>query len=118
MVSESNALFVTARYRSLGETYTLARFAGGLRAAGWRVDFLAFEFAAAFLREQQMPVTLLGDDRRENRVVFDRLVAERPPQVVFTTDYFLLCFKETADVWSNRWLFDLGCPVASFDHLI
>ena len=113
-----SALLVAARYKSLGETYTLARFARGLVEGGWGVHFLAFEFPARFLQQEGLPVTLLADDRGQNQRTVERTIREKAPQLILTTDFFLLCFPDMADVWSNEWLLRAPCPLASFDHLM
>ncbi|HEY3382556.1 MAG TPA: DUF6365 family protein [Vicinamibacterales bacterium] len=113
-----SALFVTARQKSLGETYTAARFAADLTANGWNVRFAAFPFAADFLRQGGWKVAPLSDDRTANQRALNLAAREISPSLIITSDYYLNESADVAHVWSNNWLFDLSCPVATFDHLM
>jgi hypothetical protein len=117
-VTARSALFVTARLKSLGETYTAARFAADLAAHGWTVRFAAFPFAADFLRQEGWGVTQLSDDRAANRRALDLAASDLSPSFVITSDYYLNESADVARVWSNDWLFEFSCPVATFDHLM
>jgi hypothetical protein len=116
-VSLPSALFLTAYHKSLGETYTAARFAEDLRRRGWRVEFLAFEFGAAFLRRQGLAVTLLGSGREENRRRLGERLGESAPDLILTSDHFLFESREVRQFWDPGWLFATGIPVATFDHM-
>lgn len=113
----STALFVTSFHQSLGETFTLARLAHDLRAEGWRVEFLASEFAAAFLRQQGHAVTLLGGRRDENERLLTETVKRLEPSVAVTADFFLFEATDARQKWSVRWLTEGRAPVVTFDHL-
>lgn len=113
-----SVLFVTARQKSLGETCTASRFAADLAAHGWNVGFAAFPFAADFLRQEGWGVTPLSDDWGANRRALDLAAGHLSPSLVITSDYYLNESADVARVWSNDWLFEFSCPVATFDHLM
>jgi hypothetical protein len=116
-MTRPQAVFVTARHSSSGETFTASRFAADLAADGWAIDFLAFPYAARYLQQQGWSLTLLGESREENHRTLQHLMAERSPQLIITSDLYLLESADVARLWSNRWLFTFGCPVVTFDHL-
>jgi hypothetical protein len=124
------ALFVTSLRPSLGETYSAVRFASGLRGCGWQVEFLASEFAAAFLGPEALPSTVLGASARRNRaLLLERAMASNPGLVV-TADWFLFAAGSgdsrpapmgegppPSPAFDPNWLLDLDCPVATLDHM-
>lgn len=113
----SNALFITSFHQSLGETFTLARFAADLRGEGWQVEFLASEFAAAFLREHGHEMTLLTRTREGNQALLIATLRRFAPALIVTADFFLFEATDARRFWSTRWLIDSGVPVLTFDHL-
>lgn len=113
----SSALFVTSFHQSLGETFTLARFAADLRAEGWRTEFLGSEFAAAFVREQGHTVSLLTRDRESNRTLLQSAVRRLEPALIVTADFFLFEATDARQMWRTAWLTESGVPILTFDHL-
>lgn len=111
------ALFVTSFHQSLGETFSLARLAADLRAEAWRVELLASEFAAGFLRREGHAVTLLAGRRDENQRLLAATLDRLDPAFVVTADFFLFEATDARSLWSARWLLETGLPVVSFDHL-
>ncbi len=114
---ENAALCVASHLKSLGETFTLARFADNLRTNGWEIQFLAFEFAAFFLRAQGFRVDVLGDDPAVNRNLLFEAVEKFNHRIILVSDLYLFESSDAARRWSNGWLFGFGVPVATFDHL-
>ena len=111
------ALFITSFHQSLGETFTLARFAADLREEGWRIELLASDFAAAFLREQGLATTLLTRTREGNQALLNAALRRLAPSLIVTADFFLFEATDARQMWSTRWLTGSGVPVLTFDHL-
>lgn len=111
------ALFVTSLQQSLGETYTLARFACELRSEGWHTPFLASSFALAFLRDQGVPVRPLVEDRRANRRTLEVAMERSRPDLLVSADPYLSWATDSRKWWSTDWLLEGGVPVVTFDHL-
>jgi hypothetical protein len=133
-VPSGSALLVTSLRPSLGETYSAARFASGLREDGWRVEFLASDFAAGFLRQQDLSLTVFEQSGNDNRELLWRRAAAAKPSLVMTADWFLFdagagatsgrpgtneggSGSGSAPVFDPRWLLDLDCPVTTLDHM-
>jgi hypothetical protein len=113
----ARALFVTSFHQSLGETFTLGRFAADLRAEGWRTEFLASEFAAGFLREQGNTLELFTASREGNQRLLDAALRRVAPDLIVASDFFLFEATDARRMWSVRWLTESGVPVVTFDHL-
>jgi hypothetical protein len=116
MSNPRNVLFVTNQVKSLGESYTAFQMARDLEQWGWSTTFLAFEFAASFLREAGLQVFELRDDRAHNQAAL-RSAARCKPRMMVTADYYLFRSSNAARYWDFHWLDGLDCPVASLDHL-
>ena len=116
-MSTPAALLVTSFQRSLGETYTLSRFAAELRQEGWRTPFLASPFAAGFLERQGTPVTLLAEDRDANRRTLQASLERWRPSLLISADPYLYWATDARRWWSTDWLLEPGLPVVTFDHL-
>jgi hypothetical protein len=115
-MASPNVVFLTGRAKSLGESYTALQMARDLRACGWSTTFLAFEFAASFLRDQGVPVVELSDDRAHNRRALQS-ASPAETRMMITVDYYLLRSADAAPFWDSRWLDEFGRPVATLDHL-
>ncbi len=115
-MANPSVVFLTSRAKSLGESYTALRIAHDLEEHGWSATFLAFEFAAAFLRDQGAEVVDLRADRAHNEASF-RSAQVRQAALMITVDYYLLCSADASPYWDPRWLDEFGRPVATLDHL-
>jgi hypothetical protein len=114
----TKALFISAKLKSLGETFTEAIFAQELEEGGWNTRFLAFEYAARFLDRRGTQVTLLGNQKAQNYAILRHSIQTFKPDVVFIADMYLMQSEDTAAVWSNEWLFELcDAPIITFDHI-
>ncbi|MFL5383826.1 MAG: DUF6365 family protein [Longimicrobiaceae bacterium] len=115
------AVFVVPSEISSGEAVTALHMAEAIAARGGRVRFLASPFAAACFRPR-FPgrVTLLTNDREENRRRWTRLLRGRPDAVVFA-DYPLLFFSSgTPPLADASWaagLDRLDAALLTLDHL-